>query len=504
MAVKVGKHTLESLTTGMYNDPKITYREYIQNSVDSIELAIRDGIITKQDSKIEIIIDNENRSLIIKDNGMGIRCSDVDSILINIGNSQKRHTSNRGFRGIGRLGGLSYCKKLKFITSYRGESTKTELEFNSKRLKELLVPGKYENYDMEMVLEEVTCKKEDFEYIDEHYFIVEMLDIDPFCGLLDLENVKSYLRQVAPLPYKSKFIWKEKINEVLKKNNVVIEDFNIFIGEVGSNLEQLFKANKDKFIANRNKNIKDELSDIRTFVIDDGNLVAVGWYGVCGLYGQIVNQEIRGLRVRKGNILIGDERLLNPIFREGRFNNYIQGEVFVITDNLIPNARRDDFESGEEYNNFLRLMTEVVGEEISKDIRNSSTNRSNPLKKKTNEVTKKINEVEKVSREGFNSKVEKESYSRELEKLSNDIASISVKTDDDKKIKVQTLHLLEEIKEEIDLSQKYKLNEINSLGKKEKKILNIVSDVLSSYLTKDTVDEIINELKSRLNKGAEK
>lgn len=28
--IQVGKYTLESLTTGMYSDPKIIYREYIQ------------------------------------------------------------------------------------------------------------------------------------------------------------------------------------------------------------------------------------------------------------------------------------------------------------------------------------------------------------------------------------------------------------------------------------------------------------------------------------------
>lgn len=32
--IQVGKYTLESLTTGMYSDPKIIYREYIQNSVE--------------------------------------------------------------------------------------------------------------------------------------------------------------------------------------------------------------------------------------------------------------------------------------------------------------------------------------------------------------------------------------------------------------------------------------------------------------------------------------
>ena len=41
--VQVGKYTLESLTTGMYSDPKIVYREYIQNSVDSLENAVENG-----------------------------------------------------------------------------------------------------------------------------------------------------------------------------------------------------------------------------------------------------------------------------------------------------------------------------------------------------------------------------------------------------------------------------------------------------------------------------
>ena len=40
MNVEIGKYTLESLTTGMYSDPKIVYREYIQNSVDSLEEAV--------------------------------------------------------------------------------------------------------------------------------------------------------------------------------------------------------------------------------------------------------------------------------------------------------------------------------------------------------------------------------------------------------------------------------------------------------------------------------
>ena len=70
--IKVGKYTLESLTTGMYNDPKITYREYIQNSVDSLEEAVRLGIISKNEMRIDIVVDSEEDIISIKDNGVGI------------------------------------------------------------------------------------------------------------------------------------------------------------------------------------------------------------------------------------------------------------------------------------------------------------------------------------------------------------------------------------------------------------------------------------------------
>lgn len=44
--IQVGKYTLESLTTGMYSDPKIIYREYIQNSVDALEMAVEQNLLS--------------------------------------------------------------------------------------------------------------------------------------------------------------------------------------------------------------------------------------------------------------------------------------------------------------------------------------------------------------------------------------------------------------------------------------------------------------------------
>ena len=75
--VQVGKYTLESLTTGMYSDPKIVYREYIQNSVDSLENAVSTGLIEPQSMRIDIVVNAEDSFISIRDNGTGIPTADA-------------------------------------------------------------------------------------------------------------------------------------------------------------------------------------------------------------------------------------------------------------------------------------------------------------------------------------------------------------------------------------------------------------------------------------------
>lgn len=82
--VEVGKFTLESLTTGMYSDPRIVYREYIQNSVDSIENAVAEGLMSNEDAYIKVFIDAENGCISIIDNGKGISVARATNVLLSI------------------------------------------------------------------------------------------------------------------------------------------------------------------------------------------------------------------------------------------------------------------------------------------------------------------------------------------------------------------------------------------------------------------------------------
>lgn len=84
-----GKFLLEILTRGMYSNPMHIYREYIQNSTDSIDKAIECGVVAESEAEIHIKINREKQSIIIHDNGCGIPVEKAKEILLSIGDSKK-------------------------------------------------------------------------------------------------------------------------------------------------------------------------------------------------------------------------------------------------------------------------------------------------------------------------------------------------------------------------------------------------------------------------------
>lgn len=499
--VQVGKYTLESLTTGMYSDPKIVYREYIQNSVDSLENAVQQGIIEQSGMRIDIIVSEENSRISIRDNGTGIKRNEAQATLMNVGNSKKRNANNRGFRGIGRLGGMSYCDTLVFSTSYEGENCKTIITFDCKKLKKLLVPGQYEDLSLSDVLGEIMTIEVQTEKSEKHYFVVEMENVSGSSDLLNIDAAKSYISQVAPLPYQTRhFLYISQLKEYLKDHGYELEEFPIFVGEEEADLEPVYKPNKSRFRADRNKKTVDEISSMNYFdVTIDGELYALGWYGNCGWYGFLSDREISGLRVRKGNILIGDSMTLNGIFKESRFNGWTQGEIFIVTDKLVPNARRDDFEQNDVYCQFIEVLSSGVAIDIARAIREASQTRNDPSMKVLKEMDKKIAEATIITSDGFNSSVDKEKLVEELEAAVEKLKKTKVKDEYTTK-KDELCQKLEETVNQVASSNNYKINKISSgIDKKSKNVLKTVSDILSKKLSKFLVDEIIAEIIAEIN-----
>lgn len=469
----VGKFTLESLTLGMYLSPKVLFREYIQNSTDSIDDAIRQGVITQEESRIVITIDPKEKRIIIEDNGLGIPANRADKVLTDIGNSSKTHLLNRGFRGIGRLAGLSCCETLVFHTTHPGESIGTIVTFDCKKLRNLLVPGKSQDYNLEQVLQAVVSTTQTSEMPESHFFRVILDKAEDTDGILDPEQVVNYISQTAPVPYDvDEFPWAVEIQDAFNNRGLTLEEYNILVSVEGE-LRPVFKPYRESVLTNRRKKIWDRVRSIKIeeLTTSEGDLLGIAWYGLSGLQGTILHDDIKGLRLRKGNILIGDKSTLNFIFKEDRFNGWFQGEIFVLDNNIIPNARRDSFERNTNHD-YLMTQLLVLGDRLSRLIRKTSNERQNSQLIETDLLKSSFEKPSKTSllREHSNTKV-----------LFCEFDTII----GNQEMSMPTKHPI--------------LNLARNLTISEKKLLEKVFDTIEESCTHKTRNKIIEAILDRLN-----
>lgn len=510
MDISIGKFTLESLTTGMYNEPETCFREYIQNAVDSIDIAIEQGLISIDESRIEILVDDDQGIISIRDNGTGIPQANVRSTLLDIGNSTKLHTVNRGFRGIGRLGGLSYCRSLSFCTTSKGEETKTIVTFDCDQLRKILVPGQGDEHTLQSVIEAVTSVQVLEEQALTHFFIVKMEGVDDIASLLDLDLVKDYISQVAPVPFRKGFYWESAIKSELNTKNVHIHEYPILIGRSFESLTQIYKPYKVTLdVSSRAGVSKDDITGITFFdvVSSTNEALAYGWYADSDFSGTLADDRISGIRVRLGNILIGDSKTLSPYFKESRFNGWVLGELYVVSPNLIPNARRDDFERNDTFSEFEISVRETVGSEVSNKIRAASKARNNPAAKSINKAKKAIDQAERILTTGFNSSFEKDQIKEGLTAVQKELRAIpKTASSEVVKEKVQLLQNLEEITNDVEQSSNYRAKKsiTSDFSKAEKKVIQAMLEVLTRNFSRDTVNSLYREFLDELKKKGKK
>ena len=85
--------------------------------------------------------------------------------------------------------------------------------------------------------------------------------------------------------------------------------------------------------------------------------------------------DIAGLRARSGNIQIGNNVLFLDLYPEQRFNAWTIGEIHVLSEKLVPNGRRDDFEKSNQYYNFLNYVS-LITKRVSDICRQKSLQRN--------------------------------------------------------------------------------------------------------------------------------
>ena len=366
---KAGMYLLETLTSGMYNDPLSIYREYIQNAVDSID----QSDCSPDDAEIKIELNPIQQSVRIYDNGEGVTADKAEKVLSSIGSSEKIGTLQRGFRGIGRLGGIAFAKKVVFRTTAQKESTISIQEWDCEELRNLLRSAEHSSMTIEELFFRVSVFSQEpcDDLKNDSFFEVTLHNVESFRNyIFDIQRIKKYLVQVAPLPFDpDKFSFYEEVRNFLTENLPQYGEYKITVND-----EQLFRPYQDELsITSEQRN--DRIKSVKLFSLKSGkNALAYGWYGQRrDFLGSIrKGAAVSGLRINVGNLQVGDQHLLDRCFRENRFNSYAVGEIHVCDQSLLPNSRRDDFVDNQKKALLYNLIEREIGLPLSKEIRQQS------------------------------------------------------------------------------------------------------------------------------------
>ena len=373
-AVRIGKDVIEILTTGMYVSPVTIYREYIQNAADSIDAARSFGLLgIGKRGRASITFNHTARSVTVRDNGAGIPSSDALHILLAVGGSPKRGTPARGFRGVGRLSGLAYCRELEFRTKAAGEKKIVSLTWDCRALHEHLTDAAFGGDLRRIVSDVVSVWYEKTEDAADHFFEVRMSGIARLRNdvLLNEQLIGAYLAQVGPVPFSPEFSFGMKIQNRLSAHSSQIPMELTVGGEV---LHRPFRDELEFPSSAHRLRIQDlefiEYADV------DGGTGALGWIAHHEYVRSIpAALGVRGLRARFGDLQVGESNLFEDSFKESRFNGWSVGELHVFDRRIIPNARRDNFEINHHYSNLLVQLGPVAAR-IAQRCRSASVSRN--------------------------------------------------------------------------------------------------------------------------------
>ena len=362
--VFVGRDMLELLSSAMYVNPLSIFREYIQNATDAIDDAEEAGLLPTVDSGvIEVNLDHINRRVVIRDNGKGLSNKDFVARMLSFGASEKRGTNARGFRGIGRLSGLGYAQQLIFSSQSEGDTQVVKATWDGHVVKRMLADADSSIDLQRLVKEVVTFEWTKADDVSTHFFEVELVKPRRIANdrLLNEVEVESYISQVCPCPFSPEFSFGDQIATFLAPYGSAGKTYRI---QVNGKLEPVYRPYRNTIKYSDTK--RATVTNLKTFEVNsvrgDG-AAAVGWLVHHEYQGAIpVAQGVRGLRVRMGNIQVGDDRLFSETFPEDRFCSWAVGEVHILDESVIPNGRRDGFESNVHLDNVLMHLRPISGE----------------------------------------------------------------------------------------------------------------------------------------------
>jgi molecular chaperone HtpG len=355
--IKMSVRLLETITSALYDDPIILFREYVQNAIDAYndEIHLDEKKIMKN-FFIDININKEKRIITILDNGYGIPENLFLERMTGIGNDTKSKIPDQiGFRGIGRLSAFPYCKQLTFFNKPENSKSVMVFRWDGTEFKNLL--NHKSDTDLSKAIDKISKRLDDIpsDKPDDHFFKVVIDDYDEELSLfINNDNFKVSLCMMLPLNYNTNFKGQTKIKKTYKE--LMGDTFDKFTFNIVYNGEKLYKPYSDDNILGsdivflefrykeKNRDVPREPIGLLWFTFN---------------HKIVANKKIphSGILVRSKNILMGDNNALVTALFRNKTDEFITsyreltqaiqglfGELLINSPKLDDNARRDWFD----------------------------------------------------------------------------------------------------------------------------------------------------------------
>ena len=494
---------IEVLTTGLYPEKRHVLREYVQNSYDAI-MDLRRAGLDDGNSRIEIRV--EPPSVCIFDTGIGMDSRRMSEYRY-VGYSKKLTRESVGFRGIGKLSGISAAGKIIVTTTPYGVAERHRLVFDAEamlaRVEALKEHG--DNIALNRLITEHSSLSTEDEDADAHYTLVELYDMrEDAKDLLVPELVTEYLGLTGPVGFDPAFPFGGGIDADLRK---YIHDYDTVPLEV--NGQPIYKPFLADLKAPQSIMVwpDDQPEDDAT-----SSLLAYCWYCEHSGKGQLVDKQHRGLVYRVKNFAVGEGHLprvtLWHTTPERAF--YFFGEIHVCDPEVVPSASRIDFEQNAARDRLYRrcsaqisrTLTKVAGEssdtrraiefvgraeELTARIGSEVENRTVPAELRVNKIVDLSNAATEVAKRLKNAPEEfKDRGERAIEVAKDLVKRLDEGPDDGE-----------------GTSPVYDITDEAHLGTEAKWVYDTVMEVLREILSGrgDLFEEVIRRIHGKLRSG---
>ena len=362
----IGGDMLRLVTAGMYDNPLVLYREYLQNAADAIS-SQGDG-----NGIVNVRIDPLRSQITKLDDGIGLSPDEAVNRLVDVGRSAKDRKVDRGFRGIGRLSALAFAEQVQFTTRSRAADPPTQVTWSGRTLRDLDLA----RVDAATAIKECTTIRQlpGDDWPDRFFQVaVDRISRHAASTLLNEDAVRSYIGEVCPVPMASRFPLANEVREFLASHT----EYFVLDIRVNDDIHSIERPFAELIPLTDQYGAAFERIETRVIPQLDGDEpAAILWLAHTPYAGSIPRRlGVRGLRARAGNIQIGTDRVFEHLFLEPRFNGWCVGEVHIVDRRLVPNGRRDYFEPGPQLRN-LENHIGAVAHEISSRCRRASSQRN--------------------------------------------------------------------------------------------------------------------------------